>query len=293
MQSLAEPYNHWMKQCFLVFLDEVQTKALINEAGVIAKVKNWITEKMVPVRAMYEGSREVRNYNNWILASNMSDVVTIEKGDRRFNVAKYQPLKLVITDKELELIERELQSFHDYLLYYKADRLLAGQVLDTADRATMISISESSVDTVGSAIQDGSFKFLVEQLPSAMTGINPNALENGKTEDYKEVLKALLLRTDRNNGICNIARDELKIIFNYVVGGMPTSPNKFTSLLKHHRIHMKDVWINTGTTAGKERGMTTHFLDLAAWQGYQDILTPPAAKTKTVIAKGKAKVAIV
>lgn len=292
MQSLGEPYNHWMQQCFLVFVDEVQTKALINEQGVIAKLKNYITEEFVPIRAMYQGAHEVRNHANWILASNMPDVVTIESGDRRFNVAAYQKVKLVITDKELEQIDRELQTFHDFLLYYKVDKIKASAVLDTTDRATMISISESSVDTTASAILEGRFGFLMEQLPNSTSSANPNALEFNKTENYKEVLKALLARTDQRSGGCSIARDELKTIFDYVVGGMPTTPNKFTSLLKHHRVHIADVWINNGVTARTERGIKTTFVDLASWQSYLDIFTPPAAKLRA-LKKSKGRLAIV
>jgi hypothetical protein len=278
MQTLSEQYNHWMQQSLLVFVDEVQTKALINEEGVVARLKNYITEETVPLRVMHQGAHDMRNYCNFILASNMSAVVTIEKGDRRFNVAGYQKNKLIITKKEIEQIEKELQSFHDYLLYYPADMDRAGSILDTADRATMIDISESSVDTVGNAILEGTFGFLMEQLPNSTTNVNSNVQRFNETEDYKAVLQALLQRTDRNNGACNIARDELRVIFGYVVGGMPTTPNKFTSLLKHHRIHMQDVWINSGTTAGKERGIKTYWTDLASFKAYQEIFTPSVAK---------------
>jgi hypothetical protein len=285
MHTLAEQYNHWMKQSFLVFVDEVQTKALLNEQGIVARLKNWITEETVPVRAMYQGSIECRNFTNWILASNMPDVVTIEANDRRFNVAKYQPAKLEITDKELEQIDKELQAFHDFLLYFPVDKVQAGTVLDTADRQTMISISESSVDTVGSALIAGNFSFFIEQLPNATTPVSPTSQEFNKTEDYKAVLNTLLQRTDRNTGKCNISRDELKVIFNYVVGNMPTSPNKFTSLLKHHRIHMGQVWVN----GANERGIATTWLDLAGWNKYITIFAPPVAAPKAQAGKTPAK----
>lgn len=286
METLNEPYNHWMQGTFLVFVDEVQTKSLDNERGASAKLRNYITEEMVPIRAMYAGSHEVRNYTNWIFASNMSDAIKIERDDRRFNVAKYQPNKLVITDVEILQIEKELQAFHDFLLYYPVDTVQASTVIQTEDRSTMISISESSVDTVGSAILEGSFGFLVEQLPSSTTNVIVNALEANKTEDYKQVLKDLLARTDRNTGRCNITRDELKTIFQYVVGNMPTSPNKFTSLLKHHRIHMSQVWVN----AGNERGISTTWIDLADWPIYQAVFATKASNSKpTSIASAAAK----
>ena len=284
MESLNEPYNHWMERSFLVFIDEVQTKALDNERGAMAKIKNYITEEFVPIRAMYQGAKEVRNFCNWIFASNCVDPVMIEQGDRRTNVAKYQPDKLVISDLELLTLDTELQAFHDYLMAYPADMARAGTVLDTTDRQVMISISESSVDTVGSAILDGNFSFLMEQLPNTTTNVDVNALLSAQVNDYRATLHALLGRTDRNTGVCNIARDELRSIFGYVVGGMPTTPNKFTSLLKHHRIHMSDVWINTGTTAGKERGIRTVWKDLASWQSYLDVFAPPATKK---MSKGK------
>lgn len=284
METLNEKYNHWMQNSFLVFVDEVQTKSLDNERGASAKLRNYITEAMVPIREMHQNSREVRNYTNWIFASNMSDAIKIERDDRRFNVAKYQPNKLVITDKEIEQIEKELQNFHDYLYHFKVDKDKAGTPLNTADRATMISIGESSVDTVSGAILDGDFGFLMEQLPSSTTPASLNSIEFNKTEDYRHVLQALLKRTDRNTGVCNLARDELRVIFGYVVGGMPTTPNKFTSLLKHHRVHMVNVWINTGTTAGTERGICTTWKDLADWQKYLDVFTPPikVAKVKPI-----------
>jgi hypothetical protein len=283
METLAEPYNHWMQQTFLVLIDEVQTKALMNaEKGVIARLKNYITEAFIQIRAMYSGSRECANYCNFMLASNMTDVLTIEGNDRRINVAAYQANKLVITDKEIEQIDKELQAFHDYLATYQVDVNKAGMILATKDRNTMISISESSVDTVGNAILNGNFNFLMEQLPSSTTQIDKlDRVELNRTEEYKDVLQALLTRTDRNNGACNIARDELRVIFDYVVGGMPSSPNKFTSLLKHHRIHMSHVWINTGTHSATERGIKTTWQDLTQWPVYQTAFVPIPVSVKT------------
>ena len=42
--------------------------------------------------------------------------------DRRFNVGKFQPNKLIITDAELAKIDKELQAFHDYLLYFQVNK---------------------------------------------------------------------------------------------------------------------------------------------------------------------------
>jgi hypothetical protein len=281
MDDLAEPYNAYMEKCFIVFADEVQTKALVNEQGVMAKLRNFITEEMITVRAMYQGAHEVRNYTNWIFSSNMADPVAITKDDRRHNVGRYQKnkLPLVTIDKDLAQIEKELQAFHDYLMTYAVDRQAAMTPIDTEDRNNMISISESSIDTVGSALLEGNFEFFVDQLPANLNAYQPNVLEANKVENFKDTLKTLLTRTNPVDGKCNISRDELRVIFDYTVGNIPTSPNKFTSLLKHHRIHTTKVWIDPTSVYG----IQTHWKDVARFKEFEKIFKP------AMPAKGKVK----
>lgn len=249
MEELNEQYNVYMRNAFIVFVDEVETKALANERGAMAKIKNFITEPVITLRAMYQNGVEVRNYTNWIFSSNRPDPIVIDREDRRINVAKYQPEALTITDDELKALEGELPGLYSYLESYPLDENKASTVLHTQDRETLMSISESSVDTVANAMLAGNMNFFLDQLPTT-TNYQRNALLNNKVEDYKEILKSLMTRTDPLNGKCNISRDEMQIIFDYVVGGMSMSPNKFTSLLKHHRIHTKVVWVNNKSVNG-------------------------------------------
>jgi hypothetical protein len=90
MEELNEPYNHFMEQALIVFVDEMQAKALHNEEGVMAKLRNFITESQITIRGMFRNAYDARNYTNWIFASNKPDPVAIPENDRRMNVAKYQ-----------------------------------------------------------------------------------------------------------------------------------------------------------------------------------------------------------
>ncbi len=282
MEELNEPYNHFMRNSFLVFVDEVQTKALQNERGVMAKLKNFITEEMVPIRQMYANAVEVRNYTNWIFCSNMSDPVSIDKNDRRFNVGKYQVSKLTITDKEVETIPKELQAFHDYLMTYACSVDLARTVMQTEDRATMISINESSIDTVASALLEGNFGFFIDQLPTdGMYAANRR--NSDRVADYSSVLHKLLQRTHPQTGACSIGREELRILFDYTVGDMPNTPNKFTSRLKHHRVHIQAVWVENKTV----NGLKVNWVDLDKWKTYEENFVPPTPAAKKVPVKKK------
>lgn len=286
MEELSEKYNQWMQNSFLIFVDEVQTKALQNENSVLAKLKNFITEPRIPIRAMYSNDLECENFTNWIFMSNMPDPVKIPKDDRRHNVAGYQANKLAISQAEIDGIQDELQAFYNFLLNYPADYDLAGQVLQTSDRDTMISIAESSVDTVGGALLEGNFEFFIDHLPTDNTHTR-NVQQNNRVEDYKEVLRNMMART-QVGGSCAIGREELRVLFDFTVGGMPSSPNKFTSLLKHHRIHMEAVWVSNKTV----RGIKVTWQDPAQFNNYlvQHLSTAASVAATPVVAKKMPKV---
>jgi hypothetical protein len=145
----------------------------------------------------------------------------------------------------------------------------------------MISISESSVDTVASALLDGNFGFFIDQLPSNQAYAS-NAMEFNKVENYRAILKATLERTNAETGACSFSREDLRVVFEYCVGGMPPTPNKFTSLLKHHRIHITKVR-HDGEALN---GIKTTFVDLDKWPTYYSTINPklkavaPAPKPK-------------
>lgn len=271
MEELNEPYNHYMRDALLIFVDEVQTKALVNERGVMARMKNFITEPVVSIRLMYANAHEARNYSNWMFFSNMPDPVAIEKNDRRFNVGTYQSVPLDITADEIEvLIPKELQAFHDYLHQYKYDKDAARRVLETEDRDLMISVSESSVDTVASALLEGSMEFFIDHLPTDNSHESARDKRYDRVEDYRACLRKLLARMDPRNGRTSIGREELRTLFDYCVGGMPESPNKFTSLLKHHRIHIEKVRIGDKTL----RGIKVTFKDFAQAKKFSTAVDP-------------------
>lgn len=272
MEELDEKYNTYMEQCFVVYIDEIESKALANEKGVMAKLKNFITEEAITLRGMYRNGAEIRNYANIIFASNKPDPISIPKNDRRFNVAKYQPNKLDITQQEIDSIVDELQDFYHFLECYKVDYIAVKTPIESEDRNNMISISESSIDTIGSALLEGNMGFFVEQLPTSNT-YKTNAVEFNKVTQYENVLKDMIERTDQNSGACSISREELRTLFEYTVGNIPSSPNKFTSLLKHHRIHISKVWHISKTV----NGIKVTWKDVSKFNEYTKAMLPAEA----------------
>ena len=261
--ELTEKWTDFAEGKFIIFIDEIQTSALKDEAGVIANMKNLITEPTIQIRVMNKNAYEVPNFSNWLFGSNKPDPVSIDKEDRRFNVGQYQAIKYPIpTDEDVAAIEGELQNFHHYLLSYAVDKLQASTPLKSAARDHLIELSQTTSESTASALKEGNFEFFLDQLPTG-DEYKTNQLAYNKVEDYRKVLFMVIART-KADGTCNIRRDELFTIFNYTVGGMNDSPTTFTRFLGHKQVDIKPVSINGKT----ERGTQTVWADVGEFPQY-------------------------
>jgi hypothetical protein len=84
------------------------------------------------------------------------------------------------------------------------------------------------------------------------------------------------------------------VIYDFVIGGMPTSPNKFTSLLKHHRVHIEKVWLDNKTVSG----IKAIWQDIPALLAHHATLVPvpkvpKAAAAVAPAARGRKVLAVV
>jgi len=268
--ELSEKWTDFVAGKMLVFIDEVQTSAYKDEHSIISNLKNLITEPTVTVRMMNKNSYAIRNYTNWIMASNKPDPVSVDKEDRRFNVGPYQRLKLIISQAELDALPGELQDFYHYLMSYPLDKVLAATPLKSNARETLIKLSQSTSESTASAILEGDIDFFMDQLPTDdHYKLDPQKLE--AVSRYRRTLFDILSRT-RAGGACNIHRDELFTIFDYTVGKMNPSPASFSRFLGHRQIIVKPVLINGKTQKGITVGwktqptfqglMKAHFADM-------------------------------
>lgn len=269
--ELNEKWTDFAENKFIVFIDEIQTSALQDEAGVIATIKSMITNATVQIRAIYKGAYSVSNYTNWIFSSNQSDPVTVPKNDRRFNVSPYQSNPFPKpTDEWLDSLETELPSFYNYLMSYEVDKERAATPLENEARTNLIQLSQTTAESTASAIQEGDFTYFIDQLPTDSTQ-RYSIQDQEKIDKYRRTLYDLLTRT-RADGACNLSRDELFSIFDYTVGNMNKSPTSFAKYLGHRQIHVKSVAIAGRTVRGIQTEwkntkdfpqlVTTHFNDI-------------------------------
>ena len=249
MEELESQFTEFMENKFIVFIDEIESGKSLYHAKVTAKLKNLIVEPMISIRNMYRPAYLAPNFASMIFASNKPSSVEVAPDDRRFNVGVYQENKLQITGPEIDQIDQELGEFYAYLMHYPADPDRARTPLISQSRSTLIDISRTAIDTISDALLKGDLQTLWDHLPSQKALTPGNALIQTKSQGYRDLI------VDVVNNIGNhdkLTRDELYTIFEYTVGNMPTSPNKLTSTLKHHRLHLKPVWKYNRSVRGIE-----------------------------------------
>ncbi len=247
MEELEGDFTGFMKDCFLMFADEVEAGKSLYHSKVTAKLKNLIVEPFISVREMYRPAYMHRNRINMIFASNKNAPVEVDPDDRRFNVAPRQEKPLQISSVEVDQLHLELPAFYAYLKHYPVNIARARTPLNNAARATLIDTNQLAIDGVIEAIMKGDLERLWDYLPNE----KPLPMSLGLRETAYHNFRRVLLDHVQNQPVC-IGRDEIHSLLEWCVGSMPSSPNKFSSLLGHHRIHLKVVWRHNRSVRGMD-----------------------------------------
>lgn len=238
MEELESEFTGFMENKFAVFIDEVEAGNSLYHSRVTAKLKNLIVEPTISVRKMYTPAYMAVNYANLIFASNKNAPVDISPDDRRYNVAPYQTTPIILSSQEVDTdIPAELEGLFHYLRTYPAASDRARKPLQSTARSTLIHVSRTALDSVIDAVLSGNLEWLWDHLPADPNTVSP--LIRSKHQAFRDLIVNIVNTQDPV-----LTRDDLYSIAEWCVGNMPTSPNKFTAVLKHHRVHLTQVWKN-------------------------------------------------
>lgn len=245
-REMESQFNGYMEEALIMNIDEAEV-ALQQQASLIeADLKNYIVEPMVSIRNMYMMPYEARNYMNVMLVSNKGEVIHIDPNDRRFNVAPFQSVKLDITDAELATLRAEVEEFSHYLASRDADQMKARTPLNNAAKQTMVMVGMQALDGVSNAVRDGDLQFLWDQRQVIDMPVISVARDMVKGA-YMNLLRKIALGEKPA-----LLREEVHLIMEHNVGGMPQTPHKFAALMKHHRIMFEPVMIDGKRVRGIE-----------------------------------------
>ena len=249
--DIEDTFNAFLANKLFCFVDEVDVDDFREKGRVTARLRNWITEPTFSIRDMRKVAADMPNYVSFLFSSNRPQPVFIPQSDRRYNVGNFQAQKLPRPDDNA--VKNELMSFAEFLAAYKVNRDKANTPLHTEERQNIQNISLTSAEETARTIINGDLGSLwlarTDERLLRESGVVNAVTQNAQAYNVliDRLIQEALVDT---NGV--ITRDELLVLFQYNVGGVPTSPNKFTSFLRHKSITTKRLRKNGELVYGME-----------------------------------------
>lgn len=233
--DIEDQFNAFLAGKLFCFVDEVDVDDFREKGRVTARLRNWITEPTISIREMRRVAQDQPNYVALFFSSNRPQPVFIPPTDRRYNVGNYQAQKLPRPDDDV--VAGELMAFAEFLSAYKVNRDRANTPMQTEQRSAIQNIGLTSAEETAQSVMSGDLGALWlartdERLLRESGVVNP-VTQNAQA--YNLLVERLIQEAFADkHGV--LTRDELLVIFQYNVGSVPTSPNKFTSFLRHKGI---------------------------------------------------------
>lgn len=177
LDHLEEQFNAYQEEALFLIWEEFRLKDSRQSGKLLNKMKDDITADKVNIRAMRSNIREAASYTNYIFFSNHTDVIPVEKGDRRFNIAPPQMERLEHTYPEIrhaiqnDVIEAELGSFAGMMLTFDYSEQIARTERNTQAKEDMRVAAMSTMDQFAHALLTGDLEFFyrVEDNETATT----------------------------------------------------------------------------------------------------------------------------
>ena len=86
--QMAESFSGWIKDVTMIVIDEVKVDGK-EKYGLLNKLKKYVSDRRVPLRAMNKDAVDVDNFANFLMFSNfVLDALPLTHGDRRYCVLR-------------------------------------------------------------------------------------------------------------------------------------------------------------------------------------------------------------
>lgn len=165
---LEKEFNDFVEKALFVVFEEADMHSAGNQAALAAKLRHMITDDPLMIRKMRTDPYEAPNYTNFIFNSNKRTSVNIPKGDRRYNIAEWQPTRWYPTPNELKSLQfgMELDTMADVLQRWPVDELKVTQLIETETRAAVHEATTTINQQIADAVLQGNLQFFLDRVPS-------------------------------------------------------------------------------------------------------------------------------
>lgn len=213
LENIEDQFNAYMRTALFLVVDEFRMNdSRIGVNRMADKIKNMITEPTLTIRGMRANQIELPSYTNFIFLSNRQDAIRIDAGDRRYNVAPRQEMKLLdaypTIQHEIDDIETELYKFAGILSMYRVDEVMARTCISNLAKNTMRALTMSVHDEFLDSYRAGDFSYFVDVLDIALT----NTFDSGLVATAQRTVRGWLLDA-ATRGWSITTSDQLRVVY--------------------------------------------------------------------------------
>ena len=279
LDHLEEQFNAYLQQTLFLVYEEFRLSDSKQDGKLLNKLKDEITGATTNIRAMRTDVQEVANYTNYIFFSNHRDVIRIEDGDRRFNIAPPQevPLRAVWPQltQELHLLDAEVGTFAGFLMAYDVDTYSAMTCIENAAKASMKQLAMGYNERFCLAVKTGELDFFLDVLDMDLANDLTKATQIATAKKYIRFWASQI-----GKGECRVPVSELLTVYL----AMHDNSGRMTQTKLTQLIQRNDIAVRRLRTAGKQTAAiaTTWFSTALSPEELQDLVsdTPPPAHTQ-------------
>ena len=227
LANIEDSFSGWIEEVLFLMLDEVNINNS-RQKGLKETLKHWISEKQITVRAMRKDQRQVESFFAVMMLSNEHGAVTIEAGDRRYNVAPRQELKI---ERKYPEINDEREKFDaacdnellPFTMLLNSMVVNEGAVRRCLENTAKHEVSEAAMtiaERFCNAIKNGELNYISELLFITESN-HENALRLNKARGVVEKFIA-----DANKEEIMVRQEDLRHVF-AAFEQKDISPNRF------------------------------------------------------------------
>lgn len=213
-KEIDSGFNGMLEGKLLVNVDEVAMSRTRDKTETMARLRHWITEKVIFINNKGVNQYETESYANFIFTSNDMRPLAIPEGDRRFHVGTRQETRLMYSPNEIAVLEQgeELPAFAKIMGELIVDEAWVRNPEKSTQKAQLFENTHSLLDRVGFALRDGDTTFLFEARPSPLMRQVASSNTMLPLRQYDEILQAIL------DGTMNVLTPEdLFVLFTVIV----------------------------------------------------------------------------
>lgn len=235
LENLEDGFSGWLEKTLIFNFNEARLSDSKLVSKLINKLKIWITDRRIPMRAMRREQTMIDNHMNIIVTSNHNDAIVVTIGDRRWHIAPRQRQKLEITPDEVASIPSLILDFAGYLAQYETDVVAANTVEFTEAKAAMVEAGMTAHEQYFDALNNGNLEFFAQYLTT-----QPQPDEAYEYNEYDRIVKQWLYKSSEET--TKVYREDLLYVYNYIqAGGRKLPQNKFSRACSTHDLKLKQM----------------------------------------------------